>query len=55
VGDATCAIVEEYLRAERRAIFKSEYFGGEICGIAGARPRHTRMATNLTGRLRMAP
>jgi Uma2 family endonuclease len=38
---------DEYLRAEREALDNSEYYGGQIYAIASARPRHTRIATNL--------
>ena len=32
---------EEYLRQERKAPFKSEYYAGEVFAMAGASPRHT--------------
>jgi Uma2 family endonuclease len=42
---------EDYLYAERKAAWKSEYYDGQVYKMAGARPRHTRIAANLTGRL----
>jgi Uma2 family endonuclease len=45
---------EEYLNAERKAAWKSEYYDGQIYKMAGARPRHTRIATNLAARLLLA-
>src|SRR5436853_5932754 len=45
---------EEYLDAERKAAWKSEYYDGQVYKMAGARPRHTRIATNLTARLLLA-
>ena len=42
---------EEYLKAERRAEFKSEYYDGQVFARAGGHPRHHRIATNVTGRL----
>ena len=38
---------EEYLKAERQAAFKSEYYDGQVFAMAGATLRHTRIATNL--------
>jgi Uma2 family endonuclease len=38
---------EQYLEAERRALDKSEYLDGQIYAMAGARPRHIRIGTNL--------
>ena len=54
MGQGSCATPEEYLDAERGALFKSEYFDGDIYAVAPARPRHTRIATNLTARLLLA-
>ena len=45
---------EDYLNTERKADFKSEYYDGHVFKMAGARPRHTRIATNLTARLLLA-
>jgi len=45
---------EEYLKAERRAEFKSEYYDGQVFARAGGHPRHHRIATNLTARLGVA-
>src|SRR5271169_4702952 len=38
---------EEYLQAERKAAFKSEYYDGQVFAMAGVTLRHTRIATNL--------
>jgi Uma2 family endonuclease len=38
---------EEYLEQERRAEYKSEYFGGEVFAMAGASYRHSLIVTNL--------
>jgi Uma2 family endonuclease len=38
---------EEYLEAERKAEFKSEYLNGEIFAMAGASPRHVLIVANL--------
>lgn len=38
---------EEYLDAERRAETKSEYFGGEVIAMPGARLRHNKIVTNI--------
>lgn len=43
---------EEYLRLERAAVDKSEYFAGEIFTMAGARPEHSSITTNILGELR---
>ncbi|HEY2951201.1 MAG TPA: Uma2 family endonuclease [Verrucomicrobiae bacterium] len=37
----------EYLAIERRAEFKSEFFGGEVFAMAGGTLQHSRIATNL--------
>jgi len=42
---------EEYLRIEREAPYKSEYYGGEMFSMAGGSPRHSRIATNIAGYL----
>ena len=39
--------VEQYLRWEREADTKSEYFDGEIVMMAGSTPRHSRIAANM--------
>jgi len=39
---------EEYLRREREAFEKSEYFEGQIVAMAGARPDHNKITTDLT-------
>ena len=42
----------DYLRLERQAAFKHEYFQGEIRAMAGASSAHNRICANLTGELR---
>jgi Uma2 family endonuclease len=37
----------EYLEIERKAKYKSEYFGGEMFAMAGASARHIRIVHNL--------
>ena len=39
---------EEYLRIERAAPFRSEYFAGEMFAMAGGSPRHSRISSNVT-------
>ena len=39
---------EEYLRLEREAPYKSEYFKGEIFAMAGASTSHNRIKENLS-------
>ena len=41
----------DYLRLERQAAFKHEYFEGEIRAMAGASFAHNRICANLTGEL----
>ena len=41
---------EEYLRQEREAPFKSEYYAGEVFAMAGASPRHTLIVANTVYR-----
>ena len=41
---------EEYLKQERKAPFKSEYYAGEVFAMAGASPRHTLIVTNTVYR-----
>ncbi len=43
---------EEYLRLERAAEYKSEYFAGEIFAMAGGTTPHSWIATNVAGELR---
>jgi Uma2 family endonuclease len=43
---------EEYLEAERKAEFKSEYFCGEIVAMSGSSPRHGTITVNVTGEFR---
>ena len=42
---------EEYLKAERKAEFKSEYRDGQVLARPRVAPRHCGIATNLTARL----
>ena len=50
---------EEYLKRERMADYKSEYFAGEIIAMAGAKRKHNLIAGNifafLNTQLREAP
>lgn len=41
--------VEEYLRIEREAPYKSEYYGGEMFSMAGGSARHSLLAANIGG------
>jgi Uma2 family endonuclease len=43
---------EEYLRIEREAPFKSEYYGGEMFAMAGGGRRHSLIKLNVGGTLR---
>lgn len=45
---------EEYLRRERLAEFRSEFFRGEVFAMAGGSPRHSLIATNFGGEAREA-
>ncbi len=51
VPAATYVSPEEYLERERQAEFRSEYRGGEIFAMAGAKIRHARIVTNLVRHL----
>lgn len=42
----------EYLRLEREAETRSEYFDGEVFAMAGGTSAHSLIATNLAGELR---
>ena len=50
---------EQYLAIEREAPYKSEYHGGEMLAMAGAREGHNLVSTNtvreLSGQLRSRP
>jgi len=39
--------LEEYLKLERKADFKSEYVDGEIVRMAGGSPNHTLISSNV--------
>jgi Uma2 family endonuclease len=41
----------EYLRLERQAVFRSEYFDGETFAMAGGTRAHSLIAVNLAGEL----
>ena len=43
---------DEYLRIERAADFKSEYFAGEMFAMAGGSPAHSLLKANVVGELR---
>lgn len=43
---------EEYLRLEREAPYRSEYYGGEIFAMAGGSPTHSLLTMNIGGELR---
>lgn len=38
---------DEYLKRERKAAQKSEYYAGEVFAMAGATPNHNRIARNV--------
>lgn len=40
---------DQYLEAERKAEYKSEYFAGEVLAVVGASREHNVIATNLIG------
>ena len=40
---------EEYLEIERKAEYKSEYYGGEMYAMSGAKKAHNVLAFNLAG------
>jgi Uma2 family endonuclease len=42
---------EEYLKIERQAEYKSEYFAGEMFAMAGAAERHNLICFNIYGQL----
>jgi len=45
---------EQYLEAERKAEYKSEYYQGVVYAMAGGSPVHSLIAMNLGGELRQA-
>lgn len=46
--------VAEYLKIERAAEFRSEYFDGEMFAMSGGTPQHSLVKTNLVSELRDA-
>ena len=42
---------EQYLEIERKAEYKSEYFGGEMFAMSGASREHNILSTTLSGLL----
>lgn len=42
---------EEYLEIERAALFKSEYYAGEMFAMAGASEKHNSISVNITATL----
>jgi Uma2 family endonuclease len=46
--------IEEYLAAEEKAEFKSEYYAGEVYSMAGGTINHNRIAGNVHFALKMA-
>lgn len=48
----TLLTAEEYLSIERQAVYKSEYFAGEMFAMSGASRRHNLIVTNVVGELR---
>src|SRR5262245_47006367 len=47
VPRTTGLTAEEYLRIERAAEFKSEFYAGEMFAMAGGSPRHSLIAANV--------
>jgi Uma2 family endonuclease len=43
---------EEYLRLERQAETKSEYYNGQVFAMSGASPSHVLIVTNVVAELR---
>jgi Uma2 family endonuclease len=42
----------DYLRIERAAAYRSEYFAGEMFAMPGGSPRHSLIKTNVVSELR---
>jgi Uma2 family endonuclease len=42
---------EQYLEIERKAEFKSEYYQGEMCAMAGAQRDHNRLVVNSVAQI----
>ncbi len=49
---AVCVTPEQYLQAERKAEYKSEYWDGEIVTMAGGSRKHSLISVNISGELR---
>jgi len=49
---ATYLTPEQYLEIERQAEYRSEYYGGEMFAMAGAREPHNQLVVNLVAELR---
>lgn len=45
--------VADYLRIERAATFRSEFFRGEMFAMAGGTPKHSRVKTNVLSQLNL--
>lgn len=45
--------IEEYLQMERASAVKHEYYQGEIFAMAGAKPRHNIISSNLIAELHL--
>ena len=43
---------DEYLQAERKAEFRSEYYGGSMYAMSGGSPRHAIIGLNIGAELR---
>ena len=43
----------DYLRIEREATYRSEYYAGEMFAMAGGSPRHSRVKTNVLTQLNL--
>jgi len=46
--------LEQYLSQERQAAFKSEYYRGETCAMAGASRKHNLIVANVVGEMRQS-
>lgn len=43
---------EEYLRLDRAAEVRSEYYAGQMYAMSGGSPNHSKISVNVTGELR---